>query len=53
MFHSFAFSNIKIPEVGKIYSFNEGNNDLWDEDVQKYISSLKNPGRISGPLGIG
>lgn len=36
-------SNIRIPETGKIYSFNEGNSDLWSPEVQAYITSLKNP----------
>ncbi|GAX82569.1 hypothetical protein CEUSTIGMA_g9995.t1 [Chlamydomonas eustigma] len=40
--------DVKIPEVGKIYSFNEGNNDLWDESVQEYIKSLKSPEKWDG-----
>lgn len=32
--HNFSLcSDIKIPEVGKIYSFNEGNYGLWDQAV--------------------
>eukprot|EP00192_Tetraselmis_astigmatica_P011812 CAMPEP_0117667762 /NCGR_PEP_ID=MMETSP0804-20121206/11156_1 /TAXON_ID=1074897 /ORGANISM="Tetraselmis astigmatica, Strain CCMP880" /LENGTH=420 /DNA_ID=CAMNT_0005475543 /DNA_START=95 /DNA_END=1357 /DNA_ORIENTATION=+ len=38
-----SHSNIKVPESGKIYSFNEGNYDLWDPRLQKYMDSLKNP----------
>lgn len=33
--------NMQIPPSGKIYSFNEGNSDLWDEEVKEYINSLK------------
>lgn len=40
--------NIKIPETGKIYSFNEGNMDLWSPEVQEYITSLKNPEKWGG-----
>eukprot|EP01023_Acetabularia_acetabulum_P035589 TRINITY_DN3358_c0_g1_i9.p1 TRINITY_DN3358_c0_g1~~TRINITY_DN3358_c0_g1_i9.p1 ORF type:complete len:472 (-),score=53.53 TRINITY_DN3358_c0_g1_i9:1938-3173(-) len=44
MSHEFVLShrNIRIPEVGKIYSFNEGNYNRWDPSVQQYIDSLKN-----------
>ncbi|KAH9301639.1 hypothetical protein KI387_013222, partial [Taxus chinensis] len=35
--------DIKIPNRGKIYSFNEGNYELWDESLKKYIRELKNP----------
>eukprot|EP00798_Chlamydomonas_sp_ICE-L_P014544 gene14544-20584_t len=40
--------NIKIPESGKIYSFNEGNMDMWCEGTQNYIKSLKNPDNWGG-----
>lgn len=40
--------NLKIPEVGKIYSFNEGNNDLWSKEVKDYIQSLKDPSKWNG-----
>jgi hypothetical protein len=40
--------NIKIPEVGKIYSFNEGNFDLWDQPTRDYITSLKAPANWGG-----
>ncbi|KAK9986475.1 hypothetical protein SO802_031426 [Lithocarpus litseifolius] len=36
--------NIEIPKSGKIYSFNEGNYDLWDEKLKKYLSHLRLPG---------
>ncbi|CAG9460919.1 unnamed protein product [Pedinophyceae sp. YPF-701] len=39
---------IQVPEVGKIYAFNEGNMDLWDESVQEYIKSLKKPDNWGG-----
>ncbi|KAL4423376.1 hypothetical protein ABPG77_004307 [Micractinium sp. CCAP 211/92] len=35
--------DIKIPEKGKIYAFNEGNYQLWSEEQRAYIDSLKNP----------
>eukprot|EP00195_Chlamydomonas_chlamydogama_P010222 CAMPEP_0202889596 /NCGR_PEP_ID=MMETSP1392-20130828/177_1 /ASSEMBLY_ACC=CAM_ASM_000868 /TAXON_ID=225041 /ORGANISM="Chlamydomonas chlamydogama, Strain SAG 11-48b" /LENGTH=419 /DNA_ID=CAMNT_0049572963 /DNA_START=36 /DNA_END=1295 /DNA_ORIENTATION=- len=40
--------DVKIPEVGKIYSFNEGNADLWDKGVQDYMTSLKDPAKWNG-----
>lgn len=40
--------NMRIPESGKIYSFNEGNYDLWDDDVKAYIDSLKKPENWGG-----
>ena len=36
--------NIEIPKAGKIYSFNEGNYQMWDENLKKYIDDLKDPG---------
>ncbi|BGO89651.1 hypothetical protein NBRC10512_001496 [Rhodotorula toruloides] len=35
--------NIRIPDRGKIYSFNEGNSLWWDEPVVKYLESIKYP----------
>jgi fructose-1,6-bisphosphatase I len=35
--------NIQIPKSGKIYSFNEGNYELWDDKLKSYVDSLKNP----------
>ncbi|KAL4448247.1 hypothetical protein ABPG75_005466 [Micractinium tetrahymenae] len=35
--------DIKIPEKGKIYAFNEGNYQLWSEEQRQYIDSLKSP----------
>jgi fructose-1,6-bisphosphatase I len=40
--------NIKIPDVGKIYAFNEGNYGLWDGAVQDYMMSLKDAGKWGG-----
>jgi len=40
--------NIKIPESGKIYAFNEGNYDLWDAGVKSYMDSLKDPKKWGG-----
>lgn len=36
--------NIKIPKTGKIYSFNEGNYELWDEKLKSYLDYLRTPG---------
>lgn len=33
--------DIKIPEKGKIYAFNEGNYQGWTPELQDYINSLK------------
>lgn len=41
--------NIEIPKSGKIYSFNEGNYDLWDEKLKKYLSHLRLPGSNGKP----
>lgn len=35
---------IQIPKAGKIYSFNEGNSQMWDNKLKKYIDDLKDPG---------
>lgn len=40
---------IKIPKSGKIYSFNEGNYDLWDEKLKKYLTHLRQPGPSGKP----
>ena len=34
--------------MGKIYSFNEGNFDLWDQPTRDYITSLKDPAKWGG-----
>lgn len=41
--------DIKIPKRGKIYSFNEGNYELWDENLKKYMMDLKDPGPSGKP----
>lgn len=40
--------DIKIPKTGKIYSFNEGNYDLWDGKLQSYLGYLRRPGPPNG-----
>jgi len=39
-----SHENIKIPESGKIYSFNEGNYAMWAPGLKKYMDSLKTGG---------
>ncbi|XP_077238837.1 high cyclic electron flow 1 [Tasmannia lanceolata] len=41
--------NIQIPKSGKIYSFNEGNYQMWDEKLRKYMDDLKDPGPTGKP----
>ncbi|KAJ0247043.1 Fructose-1,6-bisphosphatase 1 [Hirschfeldia incana] len=41
--------NIEIPKAGKIYSFNEGNYQMWDGKLKKYIDDLKDPGPSGKP----
>ncbi len=36
-----SHENIKIPEKGKTYSINEGNNANWESWTKKYIETLK------------
>jgi fructose-1,6-bisphosphatase I len=33
--------SMKMPERGKIYSFNEGNRWEWDEPIQNYITAIQ------------
>ncbi|KAM7526424.1 hypothetical protein LguiA_016326 [Lonicera macranthoides] len=40
---------IQIPKTGKIYSFNEGNYQMWDDKLKKYIDDLKDPGPTGKP----
>ncbi|MGL1862609.1 MAG: class 1 fructose-bisphosphatase [Pseudodesulfovibrio sp.] len=35
--------NIRIPEQGKIYSVNEGNERYWDRDTKKALAYFKSP----------
>jgi fructose-1,6-bisphosphatase I len=39
---------VKIPESGKIYSFNEGNYRLWNDDLRAYIEHVKDPAAHGG-----
>ncbi|KAI3474801.1 hypothetical protein Pfo_030060 [Paulownia fortunei] len=41
--------NIRIPNSGRIYSFNEGNYDLFDEKLKKYLDDLRKPGPNGKP----
>lgn len=41
--------DMKIPKSRQIYSFNEGNYDLWDEKLKKYLNHLKQPGANGKP----
>jgi fructose-1,6-bisphosphatase I len=41
--------NIKIPKSRKIYSFDEGNYDLWDEKLKKYLTLLRQPSNNGKP----
>lgn len=41
--------NIMMPKTGKIYSFNEGNYDLWDEKLKNYLDHLRQPGSNGKP----
>ncbi|CAI9783297.1 unnamed protein product [Fraxinus pennsylvanica] len=51
MFGEFVLTqeNIQIPKAGKIYAFNEGNYQLWDDKLKKYIDVLKDPGPSGKP----
>ena len=40
--------DIKIPPKGKIYSVNEGNYNLWDDKVKRFIDTLKTPEPSAG-----
>lgn len=41
--------DIKIPKLGKIYSFNEGNYDSWDDKLKNYLTHLRQPGSNGKP----
>ncbi|WZZ66157.1 LOW QUALITY PROTEIN: hypothetical protein YC2023_077527 [Brassica napus] len=45
----FAFTLDTPVYAGKIYSFNEGNYQMWDENMKKYIDNLKDPGPSGKP----
>ncbi len=40
--------DIKVPKRGNIYSVNEGNYNLWDENMRKYIDYLKSDKNANG-----
>ncbi len=40
--------NIRIPERGKIYSINEGNQSVWDAKVRAWVQWLKTPDKAGG-----
>ncbi|CAM9663997.1 unnamed protein product [Ectocarpus sp. 6 AP-2014] len=40
--------NIQVPKRGKIYSFNEANSPDWPENLQTYVTDLKNGDGESG-----
>lgn len=41
--------NIKIPDSRTIYSFNEGNYDLFNDKLKKYLDDLRKPGPNGKP----
>lgn len=41
-------SQIRMPDRGKIYSFNEGNSAYFEEPVKQYLESIKFPSPESG-----
>jgi fructose-1,6-bisphosphatase I len=43
-----SHDKIKVPQNGKIYSFNEGNYDMWTPGLKKYMDSLKTGGAEKG-----
>eukprot|EP00244_Chara_vulgaris_P001326 TRINITY_DN1207_c0_g1_i3.p1 TRINITY_DN1207_c0_g1~~TRINITY_DN1207_c0_g1_i3.p1 ORF type:complete len:463 (-),score=84.56 TRINITY_DN1207_c0_g1_i3:190-1578(-) len=40
---------IQVPKKGQIYSFNEGNYEMWDDKLKAYINDLKKPGDNGKP----
>ena len=36
---------MRVPDSGKIYSFNEGNFALWETNLQSYVTQLKDGGQ--------
>lgn len=43
-----SHEKVKVPESGKIYSFNEGRYKEWEEGVQKYADAIKAGGAEQG-----
>jgi len=42
------YENIQIPKKSKTYSINEGNYSKWDNNLKKYIDSLKQEDKSKG-----
>lgn len=40
--------NMRIPDVGSLYSFNEANSRDYSEPVQKFLKNMKSTGKIGG-----
>lgn len=40
--------DIQMPERGKLYSVNEGNESLWDDSVRGWVDWLKTPNKEQG-----
>jgi fructose-1,6-bisphosphatase I len=40
--------DLQMPERGKIYSINEGNEAIWDERVRRWVTWLKTPDKATG-----
>jgi fructose-1,6-bisphosphatase I len=40
--------NVKIPEVSKIYSFNEANIDMWDEPMRETVKAWRHGTGVTG-----
>jgi fructose-1,6-bisphosphatase I len=40
--------DIKMPERGKLYSINEGNESVWDDNVRSWVDWLKTPNKEQG-----
>lgn len=51
MYGEFVLTSEKvtIPRSGKIYSFNEGNYQMWDDKLKRYMDGLKDPGTSGKP----
>jgi fructose-1,6-bisphosphatase I len=43
-----SHENIRTPKRGRIYSINEGNNNLWDEGTRRYIAHVKQDAKADG-----
>jgi len=43
-----SHDDIKIPPKGRIYSVNEGNYNKWDDNIKRFIDTLKEPELAAG-----